>query len=111
MNARHNGVERADLICQDATAFLEEAASGEGFRHDGDVILMMDPPRAGSTPEFLQAAAKLAPKRIVYISCDPRTQARDVKLLCELGYSIEAVQPVDMFPHTDHIENIILLTC
>ena len=68
---------------------------------------MMDPPRAGSTPAFLEAACRLAPERIVYISCDPTTQARDARVLLEGGYRIEHVQPVDMFPHTDHIENVI----
>ncbi len=68
---------------------------------------MMDPPRAGSTPEFLEAACALAPERIVYISCNPQTQARDARILLDGGYRIERIQPVDMFPHTDHIENII----
>ena len=69
----------------------------------------MDPPRAGSTEEFLRAAAALAPKRIVYISCNPETQARDVEFLDSIGYAVVAVQPVDMFPHTDHIECIVAL--
>ncbi len=69
----------------------------------------MDPPRAGSTPEFLRALGGLRPKRIVYISCDPSTQERDVAQLEEQGYALRAIQPVDMFPHTDHIENIAVL--
>ena len=72
-------------------------------------VLMMDPPRAGSTPEFLKAACELAPKRIVYISCNPQTQARDAAFLAERGWRIVEMQPVDMFPHTSHAENIILL--
>lgn len=106
-NARHNGVDQAEFVCADATEFLtslaEDAHAGE------DIILMMDPPRAGSTPEFLRAACHLRPKRIVYISCEPKTQARDVALLEEGGYHVTAVQPVDMFPHTTHIENIVCL--
>ena len=69
----------------------------------------MAPPRAGSTPEFLEAATSLAPERIVYISCNPATQARDVRQLVESGYEVRAVRPVDMFPHTDHVESIVML--
>lgn len=104
-NARHNGVQNAEFTVDDAGAFLRGmAARGEQLD-----VLMMDPPRAGSTPEFLEAAAALKPSRIVYISCNPTTQARDVRQLCEAGYALAAIQPVDMFPHTDHVENICLL--
>ena len=67
----------------------------------------MDPPRAGSSPEFLRAAVKLAPKRIVYISCNPETQARDLAHLTKNGYKVRAIQPVDMFPHTNHVETVV----
>ena len=73
------------------------------------LVLLMDPPRAGSTPEFLEAAAALAPERIVYISCNPHTQARDVRHLVKAGYEVRVVRPVDMFPHTDHVESIVML--
>ena len=69
----------------------------------------MDPPRAGSTEQFLHAACALAPKRIVYISCNPATQARDVHYLVKHGYQLTEIQPVDMFPHTNHVENICAL--
>ncbi|WP_304853832.1 23S rRNA (uracil(1939)-C(5))-methyltransferase RlmD [Adlercreutzia caecimuris] len=106
-NARHNGVRNAAFVAQDATAFMEElAASGERPR---PLVLLMDPPRAGSTPAFLAAAATLAPERIVYISCNPATQARDVRQLTESGYVVRAIRPVDMFPHTDHVESIVML--
>lgn len=104
-NAQHNGVENAQFVIQDATEFMREQAR---VKQQVDVLLM-DPPRAGSTPAFLQAAAALSPARIVYISCNPQTQVRDVALLCEQGYVVEAVQPVDMFPHTDHVEVICQL--
>jgi len=81
--------------------------AAEGARLD---VLMMDPPRAGSSEEFLQAALALAPARIVYISCNPVTQARDVRILQDGGYRLRRVQPVDMFPHTDHVETVCLLT-
>jgi 23S rRNA (uracil1939-C5)-methyltransferase len=72
--------------------------------------LIMDPPRAGSTPEFLQAACVLSPARIVYISCNPKTQVRDLRHLLTHGYIIEVIQPVDMFPHTKHVETVVSLT-
>ena len=100
-------MENAEFIAQDATAFMRElAASGE---RPQPLVLLMDPPRAGSTPEFLEAAAALAPERIVYISCNPTTQARDVRQLVESGYEVRAIRPVDMFPHTDHVESIVML--
>ena len=116
-NARHNGVENAEFVAGDATDFMCELAkegvlgteSPEEGAQAGGLIVLMDPPRAGSTEEFLCAAAALAPKRIVYISCNPETQARDVEFLDSIGYAVVAVQPVDMFPHTDHIECIVAL--
>lgn len=74
-----------------------------------ELVLLMDPPRAGSTPEFLHAAAGLAPQRIVYVSCNPETQVRDIEVLQKRGYELQIVQPVDMFPHTAHVETVALL--
>ena len=116
-NARHNGVENAEFVAGDATDFMCELAkegvlgaeSPEEGAQEGGIVVLMDPPRAGSTEEFLRAAAALAPERIVYISCNPETQARDVEFLDSIGYAVVAVQPVDMFPHTDHIECIVAL--
>ena len=116
-NARHNGVENAEFVAGDATDFMCElakegvlgASEQEESAQAGGLVVLMDPPRAGSTEEFLRAAAALAPKRIVYISCNPETQARDVEFLDSIGYAVVAVQPVDMFPHTDHIECIVAL--
>lgn len=84
------------------------ASDGAPFQ-GGPLVLLMDPPRAGSTPAFLKAAAALAPERIIYISCNPKTQARDVCQLVAAGYVVRAVRPVDMFPHTDHVESIVML--
>lgn len=113
-NARHNGVENAEFVAADATAFLEDLASrgvGDGaLPADAGLVLLMDPPRAGSTGRFLDAAARLAPDRIVYISCNPETQARDAAHLARRGYRIDCIQPVDMFPHTGHIECICRFT-
>ena len=104
-NAKHNGVENARFAVGDAGAFMRErAAAGDAVD-----VLLMDPPRAGSSEEFLAAAVTLAPRRIVYISCNPTTQVRDLAFLRQRGYAVRTVQPVDMFPHTDHIETIALV--
>lgn len=104
-NARHNGIENADFTAEDAGHFMDKLAK-EGESLD---VLLMDPPRAGSNEQFLRSACSLAPKRIVYISCNPNTQARDVEYLVKHGYQLTEVQPVDMFPHTNHVENICAL--
>ena len=70
----------------------------------------MDPPRAGSDEAFLSSVLTLAPKRVVYISCNPETLARDVLFLTKRGYRVQRIQPVDMFPFTNHIEAVVLLT-
>ena len=104
-NAQANRVEgRSAFVAADATEWM--AGGGRSERFDA---IIMDPPRAGSTPEFLGGAAALAPGRIVYVSCSVVTQARDVEVLRSLGYRIEHVTPVDMFPHTKHVESVAVL--
>ena len=105
-NAKHNGVENARFVVGDAGDFMRAAAAA-GERPD---VLLMDPPRAGASEEFLAAAVRLAPARIVYISCNPDTQVRDLAFLAERGFAVRVVQPVDMFPHTDHVETVVLLS-
>ena len=73
-------------------------------------MIFMDPPREGSTPEFLASVARMAPKRVVYVSCNPVTLARDLVTLTKLGYKAEGFTPVDMFPHTEHIETVCALS-
>lgn len=113
MNAKHNGIDNATFVCADATDFLQDITSSistevsEANEVERSLTILMDPPRAGSTEEFLEAAVRLQPKRIVYISCNPKTQARDARYLLDHGFQIEAIQPIDMFPQTKHIENII----
>ena len=105
-NARANGVaERCDFVAADATEWMSRKA---GERHF-DVVLM-DPPRAGSTPEFLHGVANLAPERVVYVSCNVQTQARDLEVLLGRGYTLQSVAPVDMFPHTKHVETVAVLS-
>ncbi len=78
----------------------------EGLRPD---VIVMDPVRAGCSEEVLRAAAGMEPARIVYVSCNPATFARDAKILETLGYEVKDVQPVDMFPQTMHVETVALL--
>jgi len=71
-------------------------------------VLIIDPPRSGMHPDVVDAIVKLGVPRIVYVSCNPATQARDAKMLCSSRYTLRKLQPVDMFPHTYHIENVAL---
>ena len=104
-NARANGVgDRCRFVAADATAWMAREGAGERF----DAVVM-DPPRAGSTPEFLAGVARLAPERVVYVSCNVVTQARDLEVLCAKGYRLARVAPVDMFPHTKHVECVAVL--
>lgn len=105
-NARHNGVRNARFVAADATAWMLDAAQ-QGLKAD---VVFMDPPREGSTPQFLQSLARLSPRRVVYVSCNPETLARDLAQLTALGYRVQEITPVDMFPHTEHIETVVLLS-
>ena len=104
-NARNNNL-KAEFICDDATRYMQALAK-EGQNFD---VIILDPPRAGSTPAFLKATAQLAQKKIVYVSCNVVTQARDLKVLLDSGFAIERVTPVDMFPHTKHVECVVVLS-
>ncbi len=105
-NARLNGIKNVRFYTADASRFLTQMAA-EGAKAD---VLFLDPPRSGSTEEFLSCAARLAPSRIVYISCNPVTLARDLGVLKRLGYRGTEVWPVDMFPWTGHVEVVIKMT-
>ena len=105
-NAKHNGVKNARFFAADATAWIREAADA-GQKAD---VVFMDPPREGSTPAFLESVARMAPKRIVYVSCNPETMARDLALLTQKGYRAEGFTPVDMFPHSAHCEVVCALS-
>lgn len=105
-NAELNGLTRsAWFMADDATDYILDAADNNE-RVD---VLSIDPPRAGSTPEFLEAACALKPRRITYISCNPVTQERDLHQLLDGGYCLLKITPVDMFPHTDHTETVAVL--
>jgi 23S rRNA (uracil1939-C5)-methyltransferase len=73
-------------------------------------VAFVDPPRAGCTAGFLKSLSRLSPERIVYISCNPETQARDIRVLGRLGYKAQVCYPFDMFPHTKHVESVALMT-
>ncbi len=103
-NARINHIINFKEYQDDATHFIIEMAK----RGDPLDVLFMDPPRKGSTKEFLNAVKLLQPKRIIYVSCGPSSLARDLRELANL-YSIEVVQPVDLFPRTSHVEMVVLL--
>ena len=105
-NAKHNQMKNIRFYQEDAGRFMEKmAALGE----KADVVFM-DPPRSGSTEQFMKSVVTLAPKKIVYISCDPQTQARDLKYLTRHGYKAMGAYPYDMFPFTKHAETVVLLS-
>lgn len=105
-NAKRNHMDNIRFVQGDAGRFME----GMADREEQVDVVFMDPPRSGSDEAFLKSLLLLGPKKIVYISCNPETQARDLKVLCKKDYRVEAVQPVDMFPFTSHVENLCLLT-
>ena len=101
-NAKRNQIHNAEFLCEDATTFMRHTDTAFD-------VVFVDPPRQGCTPDFCQALLKMQPKRIVYISCEPSSLARDLVLLQE-KYEVIKVQPVDMFPQTYHVESITLLS-
>ncbi|WP_294578400.1 23S rRNA (uracil(1939)-C(5))-methyltransferase RlmD [uncultured Thomasclavelia sp.] len=105
-NASNNQIENVEFYCDDAGRYMMELVR-QGIHLD---VVFVDPPRKGCSNEFLDYLIKATPEKIVYISCDVATQARDIKYLQEHGYIARKCQPVDMFPQTTHIENIVLLT-
>lgn len=106
VNSQINGIENTDFFAGDMKDILTDDFIAE---HGQPEVIITDPPRAGMHPDVVKVILNAAPKRIVYVSCNPATQARDLSLLDPL-YRVEAVQPVDMFPHTPHVENVVLLS-
>ena len=104
-NARRNGIENVEFFCGDAAAAAADFAA-KGLRPD---VICVDPPRKGLSPEVVAAAASMAPQRIVYVSCDPATLARDVKLFAQEGYCAVRAAAVDMFPGTANVETVARL--
>lgn len=105
-NARRNSIENAEFVCADAgraAAKLEKIGERPG-------VIILDPPRKGCSEDTLKACAGMQPERIVMISCNPATAARDCKMLAELGYKAQKARPFDLFPRTSHVECVVLLT-
>ena len=105
VNAGLNGLDNISFYNEDAGKFMQAMAS----RGESCDVLIMDPPRAGASSEFIGCALKLAPKRIVYVSCKIETLERDLRILTKGGYKAVNIQPVDMFPHTMGIETVVCL--
>ena len=104
-NAKRNGIENAEFFCADAGQAAQKF-SEEGICPD---VIVVDPPRKGLSHDVIDAIAKMSPNKVVYVSCDPATLARDVKLLCERDYKLIHAEAVDMFPRCSHIESIVCL--
>ncbi len=105
VNAKINNIDNISFICADAGEFMLSMKE----QNEKCDVLFMDPPRAGSDKKFLSSAIHLAPEKIVYISCNPETQQRDLYYLTKNGYKVKKIQPVDMFPYTSHVETVVLL--
>ena len=106
INAKENKITNAAFYQGDAGRFMVEMAA-KGEKAD---VVFMDPPRAGSDERFLSSVVKLSPKKVIYISCNPETLARDLKYLTKHHYKVEKIQPVDMFPFCDHVETVCSLS-
>ena len=105
-NAARNGVTNAEFLCADAAQAAQTLAD-RGLRPD---VICVDPPRKGLAPAVIDAIVQMAPQRLVYVSCDPATLARDVKRMEEQGYVLQRAEAVDLFPRTAHVETVVLLS-
>ena len=105
-NASINSITNAEFYNEDAADYIASLAS----KKEKIDVVITDPPRAGCSIKFLKNLVKLAPKRVVYISCNPETLANDLNFLTKSGYRATKIQPVDMFPHTNHVESVVCLT-
>lgn len=105
-NAKQNHIKNIRFLAMDSTRFMQEAARN----HKPYNAIILDPPRAGTSMEFIKSACSLKPEKILYISCDPKTQARDLRQFAQNGYRGQVMELVDMFPYTKHVESLVLLT-
>ncbi|MDQ0223367.1 23S rRNA (uracil(1939)-C(5))-methyltransferase RlmD [Streptococcus moroccensis] len=104
-NAQRNGITNTTYVCDTAENAMAKWVK-EGIK---PTVIVVDPPRKGLTESFIRSSVEVSPKKITYISCNPATMARDIKLYEELGYKLQKVQPVDLFPQTHHVECVVLL--
>jgi len=105
INARQNNIKNVYFHQDDAGDYMLKLVN-ENKKID---LVIMDPPRSGSDEKFLSSLIKLSPKKVVYVSCNPVTQERDIRYLMKSGYKVKEIQPVDMFPHTVHVECVVLI--
>jgi 23S rRNA (uracil1939-C5)-methyltransferase len=105
INSEINGIKNTRFFAGDMKDILTDEFISE---HGHPDVIITDPPRAGMHPDVVRTILRAAPQRIVYVSCNPATQARDLIDL-DIHYRLAAVQPVDMFPHTPHVENVVML--
>jgi 23S rRNA (uracil1939-C5)-methyltransferase len=105
-NARRNGIGNVEFFCGDASDVAARLAS-QGIRPD---VITVDPPRKGLAQDVVTSIARMGPSRLVYVSCDPATLARDVKRFAQVGYTLQKAAAVDLFPRTAHVESVALLT-
>ena len=106
INARTNNRKNCRFICEDAGSYMVAMAEAQ----EACDVVFMDPPRSGSDEKFLSSLIRMNPGRIVYISCGPDSLARDLRILTAGGYAVRKIQPVDMFPHTEHVETVVLMS-
>ncbi len=117
-NARNNGIKNAEFYCGKAEAVLPEFYEKKRVSAEGGAmpesalhpdVIVVDPPRKGCDEKCLETMLKMSPSRIVYVSCDSATLARDLRILCDGGYELKKVRPCDMFPWSGHVESCVLL--
>ena len=106
VNSKINNVQNAVFLCEDAGDFMLKMKEN----NEKCDVVFMDPPRAGADRKFLSSLVALSPEKIVYISCNPETQQRDLFYLTKNGYKVKKIQPVDMFPYTNHVETVVLMS-
>ena len=107
-SAEYNNITNTEFICGSSENIFEVVSNVIPTNKRKEVVVIIDPPRAGCNEIFLDQLFTFSPKKLVYVSCDPATQARDAKIICAKGYKIQSVQPFDFFPQTRHIENVIV---
>ena len=105
-NAKINGIKNSRFICADASTAAEKLRQ-EGVKPDA---VILDPPRKGCGEELVKTISKMSPKRVVYVSCDPATLARDIKFFEQAGYTTQKITPCDMFSRTAHVETVCLMS-
>ena len=104
-NAKNNQMKRIRFVNEDAGKYMVKLAE---MKEKVDIVFM-DPPRSGSTKEFIDSVHALKPRKVVYISCNPETLARDLEIFVKKGWEVKKIQPVDMFPYTEHVETVVLM--